>query len=99
MAGTRTRGKLLVLSSLVLESSGFAVILQGRDIDGMLLVLFGMTFCMMMVYADVQTRPPVAADADSDFIQREVMETFFRKRKKYEFRRRSKTKSCDPAPE
>ena len=52
---TNKRNKLLLLSSLLVEFSGFRVILQGQAIDGMLLVMFGMAFCMTIVCAESLT--------------------------------------------
>lgn len=94
------RDRLLVLSSLLLEVSGFTVILQGRPSDGMLLVLFGMTFCMMMVFADGNTRAEFAHEADNEFARRELMDIFFRPRTAMQFRIGSRTpRSYDRAPE
>lgn len=47
---TRTTLRLLLSASIALELLGFWFILQTRAVDGILLVLFGLTFCMMTVF-------------------------------------------------
>ena len=52
---TNNRNKLLLISSLLVELSGFRVILQGQALDGLLLVMFGMSFCVTIVGAESLT--------------------------------------------
>lgn len=52
LQAANNRNKLLLLSSLLVELSGFRVILQGQPVDGMLLVMFGMAVCLTIVCAE-----------------------------------------------
>lgn len=80
--GVHARNKMLVLCSLLMEIAGFSAILQGRPTDGMLLVLFGMTFCVMIVFSGScapgqmeDTLPP-----DHDAVRTELLNHLFRSR-------------------
>lgn len=79
-SGVQTRNKLLVLCSLLVEFAGFSVIMQGRSTDGMLLVLFGMTFCMMIVFAGSWSPVPLQEPlpADHDAVRNELLSRLFR---------------------
>lgn len=79
----QSRNKMLVLCSLLLEVAGFRVILRGQPIDGMLLVLFGMTFCMMIVVSDSLMGMPTISDplpADHDFVRNQLLAEHLRRR-------------------
>lgn len=70
-----TGTKMLLSSSILLEISGFIVILQNRPTDGMVLVLFGMTFCLFLVFSD--SRVPAEVDPDPREVMGQLLNQLF----------------------